>query len=85
MPKIKKKRPKAKSELHPRNPHRGLDGRRPDSISGGSGFVISRDGYLLTNHHVVDGATEVVVSTQFMLIRNGIESLQRTLQAEGIA
>ncbi|MBL8272467.1 MAG: DegQ family serine endoprotease [Xanthomonadales bacterium] len=45
----------------PRNPHRGLDGRRPDSISGGSGFVISRDGYLLTNHHVVDGATEVVV------------------------
>ena len=45
----------------PNNPHRGLRGRVPDSISGGSGFVISADGYLLTNHHVVDGATEVLV------------------------
>ena len=34
---------------------------------------------------VAHGASEVVVSTQFMLIRNGIENLQRTLQAEGIA
>ncbi|MYN13936.1 host specificity protein [Pusillimonas sp. TS35] len=34
---------------------------------------------------VAHGAEEVVVSTQFMLIRTGIENLQRTLQAEGIA
>ncbi len=33
----------------------------PQSQSIGTGFMISDDGYLLTNHHVVDGADEVKV------------------------
>ena len=32
-----------------------------DSTSLGTGFVISADGYVLTNHHVIDGADEVVL------------------------
>jgi serine protease Do len=34
----------------------------PESMAGGTGFVISPDGYVLTNAHVVDQADKIVVN-----------------------
>lgn len=33
----------------------------PDDTSRGSGFIMSADGYVVTNHHVIDGADDITV------------------------
>ncbi|MGE0314850.1 MAG: Do family serine endopeptidase [Lautropia sp.] len=59
---------------------RGGGNQEPVPRGVGSGFLISQDGYLLTNHHVVDGADQIIVTMtdKRELIGKLIGSDQRT-------
>jgi serine protease Do len=41
----------------PNDPHGG----RPDRTGAGSGFIYAPDGYILTNHHVIADADEIII------------------------
>jgi serine protease Do len=42
-------------------PSRGRRGYRVRSMGEGSGIIVTKDGYILTNHHIVDNAERIVV------------------------
>lgn len=44
-----------------RQPNSGMFGEDNQIIAGGSGFVIDMDGHIVTNNHVVEGATSIEV------------------------
>ena len=48
--------PRGHPQINPRPP------RPQRSVSSGSGFIITSDGYILTNNHVVEGATKLQVT-----------------------
>ena len=53
--------PNQPNQPNPRNPRQAPDGE-PQQRGVGSGFVLTSDGYVMTNAHVIDGADDVLVT-----------------------
>jgi 2-alkenal reductase len=57
-----------------------LFGRTPDSPVSGSGVIISEDGYIITNNHVIEDATEVSV-----ILADGTEYQTEVVGGDGFS